>query len=43
MDGCFVTDEWIVGGFYFAVAINVMYNDPWKCERWVMDPGRQPK
>ena len=23
--------------------INVMYNDPWKCERWVMDPGRQPK
>ena len=35
MDGCFVTDEWIVDGFYFAVAMHSFQNlihGPWQLD-----------
>ena len=35
MDGCFVTDEWIVDGFYFAVAMHSVQNlihGPWQLD-----------
>ena len=35
MDGCFVTDERIVDGFYFAAAMRSLQNlihDPWQLD-----------
>ena len=44
MDGCFVTDEWIVDGFYFAVAMHSFQNlihGPWQLDEPPEDKCRK--